>query len=215
MEDITNKGGNSINENNNNYVENMQEMEIMRSELKKLKSIIAGQQIINERMMRQAMGSGLSKERKEIRFSIIMAVSAMLVNIIVLPKVEIPIWFIISTNIFLIVAILASVYSLRKYMHINIASDNLLNAAEKIIAYKKFTIDWLKFSIPVLLIWIFLFFYILSSMIGGKEMTGMFYGGLIGLVIGTACGLKQIYNSRKRMNTILNQIKELKEENSL
>lgn len=214
MEDITNKGGNSINENNNNYVENMQEMEIMRSELKKLKSIIAGQQIINERMMRQAMGSGLSKERKEIRFSIIMAVSAMLVNIIVLPKVEIPIWFIISTNIFLIVAILASVYSLRKYMHINIASDNLLNAAEKIIAYKKFTIDWLKFSIPVLLIWIFLFFYILSSMIGGKEMTGMFYGGLIGLVIGTACGLKQIYNSRKRMNTILNQIKELKEENS-
>lgn len=214
MEDITNKGGNSINENSNNYVENMQEMEIMRSELKKLKSIIAGQQIINERMMRQAMGSGLSKERKEIRFSIIMAVSAMLVNIIVLPKVEIPIWFIISTNIFLIVAILASVYSLRKYMHINIASDNLLNAAEKIIAYKKFTIDWLKFSIPVLLIWIFLFFYILSSMIGGKEMTGMFYGGLIGLVIGTACGLKQIYNSRKRMNTILNQIKELKEENS-
>lgn len=214
MEDITNKGGNSINENNNNYVENMQEMEIMRSELKKLKSIIAGQQIINERMMRQAMGSGLSKERKEIRFSIIMAVSAMLVNIIVLPKVEIPIWFIISTNIFLIVAILASVYSLRKYMHINIASDNLLNAAEKIIAYKKFTIDWLKFSIPVLLIWIFLFFYILSSMIGGKEMTGMFYGGLIGLVIATACGLKQIYNSRKRMNTILNQIKELKEENS-
>lgn len=214
MEDITNKGGNSINENNNNYVENMQEMEIMRSELKKLKSIIAGQQIINERMMRQAMGNGLSKERKEIRFSIIMAVSAMLVNIIVLPKVEIPIWFIISTNIFLIVAILASVYSLRKYMHINIASDNLLNAAEKIIAYKKFTIDWLKFSIPVLLIWIFLFFYILSSMIGGKEMTGMFYGGLIGLVIATACGLKQIYNSRKRMNTILNQIKELKEENS-
>lgn len=214
MEDITNKGGNSINENNNNYVENMQEMEIMRSELKKLKSIIAGQQIINERMMRQAMGNGLSKERKEIRFSIIMAVSAMLVNIIVLPKVEIPIWFIISTNIFLIVAILASVYSLRKYMHINIASDNLLNAAEKIIAYKKFTIDWLKFSIPVLLIWIFLFFYILSSMIGGKEMTGMIYGGLIGLVIGTACGLKQIYNSRKRMNTILNQIKELKEENS-
>ena len=214
MKNTTNKGANSINENHNNYVENMQEMEIMRSELKKLKSIIAGQQIINERMMRQAMGSGLSKERKEIRFSIIMAVSAMLVNIIVLPKVEIPIWFIISTNIFLIVAIFASVYSLRKYMHINIASDNLLNAAEKIIAYKKFTIDWLKFSIPVLLIWIFLFFYILSSMINGKEITGMFYGGLIGLVIGTACGLKQIYNSRKRMNTILNQIKELKEENS-
>lgn len=212
MKETTNNIANSINEKKYNSTESMQEMEIMRSELKKLKSIIAGQQIVNERMMRQAMGSGLSKEKKEIRFSIIVSVTAMLVSTIVFLKVEIPIWFLLATNIFLIICIIASVFSMRKYMCINIASDNLLNAAEKIIAYKKFTTDWLKFSIPVLVIWIFLFFYILSSMISGKEIKGMIYGGLIGLIIGTACGIKQLYNSRKRMNTILNHIKELKEE---
>lgn len=188
------------------------ELETLRSEMKKLKAIIASQQIVNNRMMRNAMDTSISRERKEIRFSIIMAASASLVALALHPLVGIPMWFCLLTVAFMITAIAASIHTLRKHMSINMAEDNLLGVAQKIIAYKKFGNQWLKFSIPFLMLWLALFYKILVDKIQGELLSGAFYGGVIGLIIGSLCGFIQIYKSRKRMNNILKEIEEMKKE---
>ncbi len=102
------------------------ELETLRSEMKKLKAIIASQQIVNNRMMRNAMDTSISRERKEIRFSIIMAASASLVAMALHPLIGLPMWFCLLTVAFMITAIAASIHTLRKHMSINMAEDNLL-----------------------------------------------------------------------------------------
>ena len=49
-------------------------------------------------------------------------------------------------------------------------------------------------------------------MLGVEEARGMMYGGAVGLVIGLAFGLSHLYKSRKRMNSILEQIEEMRKE---
>ncbi|MGN0234518.1 MAG: hypothetical protein ACI4B5_08880 [Bacteroidaceae bacterium] len=193
-------------------MEEMNELENLRSEMKELRKIIAGQQIVSERMMRRAMDTNISQERKNIRFSIIAAAGGLAISMFVLPNFNVPIWFCIFTVVFMLVAITASIYSLRKHMSINMTQDNLLGVAEKIISYKKFGNNWLKFSIPTLLVWLFFFFYSLSESYGGEELKGMVYGGMVGLVIGLTLGLTHLYKSRKRMDNILKQIEEIRNE---
>ena len=196
----------------NEGMEEMKDLEALRSEMKELKEIIAGQQIVSEKMMRRAMDTNLSQEKKEVRFSIIAAAGGLTLSMFILPWLNIPTWFSIFTAAFMLIAIIASIYSLRKHMSINMTQDNLLGVAEKIISYKKFGNNWLKFSIPTLIVWLFFFFYSLVNMLGVEEARGMMYGGAVGLVIGLAFGLSHLYKSRKRMNSILEQIEEMRKE---
>ena len=57
----------------NEGMEEMKELEALRSEMNELKEIIAGQQIVIEKLIRRAMDTNLSQEKKEVRFSIIAA----------------------------------------------------------------------------------------------------------------------------------------------
>ena len=198
--------------NNNGNHEGMAELESIRHEMQDLRSLIAGQQIVSERILRRAMDTDLSQERKDIRFSILMGVTGSVIAISLFPIIGIPWWFNLLTVAFMTIAILASLYTLRKHMHINMAADNLLTVAGKIIAYKKFGYNWLKFSIPFLIVWLALFFHTLSQHLQGEELQGILCGGIVGLVIGLVCGVMYLYKSHKRLNGILRQIEEMRGE---
>ena len=213
MNKINNNKANLNYENKKNEgMEEMKELEVLRSEMNELREIIAGQQIVSEKMMRRAMDTNLSQEKKNVRFSIIAAAGGLTLSMFILPWINVPTWFCIFTAAFMITAIIASIYSLRKHMSINMTQDNLLGVAEKIVSYKKFGNNWLKFSIPTLIVWLLFFFHSLSTNFGSEEVKGMFYGGLVGLIIGLILGFTHLYKSRKRMNSILEQIEEMRKE---
>ena len=66
----------------NEGMEEMKELEALRSEMNELKEIIAGQQIVSEKMMRRAMDTNLSQEKKEVRFSIIAAAGGLTLSML-------------------------------------------------------------------------------------------------------------------------------------
>ena len=70
-----------------------QELEQMRSEMSNLKSMLKEQEIINEKLMRRAMSKSYNKERNYIRRSIAMALIAIPLYLILLPKLGMPLWF--------------------------------------------------------------------------------------------------------------------------
>ena len=80
------------------------EMEQMRSEMCELKSLLKEQEIVNEKLMRRAMNTSYSKERRNIRFSIIMAALAILLFCALHPHFGFPLWFFIITQLFFLFA---------------------------------------------------------------------------------------------------------------
>lgn len=189
-----------------------QELEQMRSEMSNLKSMLKEQEIINEKLMRRAMSKSYNKERNYIRRCIAMALIAIPLYLILLPKLGMPLWFSIVTIIFFLAAVAASVFSLRRYASEDLLTGNLLTVAEKIIKYKRFGNNWLKFSIPFLVLWVIGFFHYLSGNACSDFTHGVIYGGIVGLAVGLTLGIINYRQSMKRLNGILKQIDEMKEE---
>lgn len=190
----------------------MEEMRKLRSEMKQLRSIIADQQIVNNRIIRRGINSDLSREKKDIIFSIIAGVFTIFSSLIIFPKLNIPIWFTIYTIIFMLIAIIASIYTIMKHMNTDTVEESMLCMAEKIVSYRKFQNNWYKFSIPMLGIWFCLFFYALSNCASGYRLREMILSTVLGIVIGSIIATIKICISKNRIKRMLSQIEEMKQE---
>lgn len=188
----------------------LSDLEQMRSQMVELKSLLKEQTIVNDKMMRKAMKGDYNKMRTDIKISIAFELLAMPMMAYVLPMMALPLWFLFVTAVFLLSALVASIYSLRHYASDDLMNGNLTDVAMKIVRYKKFGIYWFFYAIPFLVFWLSSFFYLITR---GKEsefIEGVVYGGIIGGIIGATLGIVNYVQNLRRMNRILKQIKNLK-----
>ena len=185
-------------------------MEQMRSEMSELKSLLGEQEIVNDKMMRRAMSVSYGKEKKSIRISIILATAAIPPTCLLLPNLSYPVWFVAVTVLFFLIAAIASCYSLKRYASEDLMNGDLTTVAETIVKYKRFGNKWLKFSMPLLILWLvgLVYYAINAAAPGHAEM--LIAGGAMGAVAGTVLGIINYRQSKKRMKDILSQIEELK-----
>lgn len=186
------------------------ELNEMRSPFDELKSMIKGQAIVNERMIRKAMKGDYGKVRRDIKFSIIFELLAMPLLFFILPYLGLPVWFTALTAVFLLSALVASVYSLKHYAPDDLMTGNLTDVAARIVGYKRFGIYWFFYAIPFLLFWLFFFFYYVTRGQVTEFVDGVISGGVFGGVIGAGLGIANYVQNLRRMNRILRQIKEVK-----
>ncbi len=185
------------------------ELEQMRSQLSDFKATLRQQNIVNERIMRRAMAKDYSQIRREIVAVIAMAIAGAPVLWWLMPLYGQPGWFVAVTIAFFLISILASCFSLYRYASDDLLSGNLTEVAGKMIGYKRFGNNWLKFSIPFLAVWLVLFFYFTSGMTGTYGY-GIIVGGITGGLIGGVLGVRYHIKSNKRIAQLLNQIEEVK-----
>ena len=183
------------------------ELEQMRQDMNELRSLLSEQQIVNERLMRRAMSKDMGKERSTMICSIVCVLFATPIYYIYMPQWGFPMWFTLATIAFLLITAAATVWSVRRLMKESLLTGDLLVVAKHINDYKQFSIDWLKYSIPFIIVWLSFFFYYTSRNI---EYRMGFYGGIVGAVIGGAIGIYYLIQSRRRLNRILKQIEEIK-----
>lgn len=181
----------------------------MRHDMSELRSLLSEQQIVNERLMRRAMNSEMSKERRSMIFAILCAVVAVPVYYVMMPVWGVPLWFTLVTVIFLLTAAVASAYSARRLMKESLLTGDLLVVAKRINDYRRFSVNWLKFSIPFLVLWLIGFIYYASRGMNPEMRMGFFCGSMIGVVIGVVAGVCQLMSSRRRLDRILKQIEEV------
>lgn len=189
---------------------NIDELEQMRNDMNALRSLLKEQQIVNKRLMRNTMNTKMNHEKRDIRVTAAVAIILTPVYFLLMPKWGLPVWFAVFTMLFMIIAATASLWSLKKLSDNNIMSDNLVTVASRIIWYKRFGNNWLRFSIPILVIWIGFFLYYAMGDMNTEFRIGFVCGAVIGVVIGITAGLMHLRKSRRRMNGILKQIEELK-----
>lgn len=90
------------------------------------------------------------------------------------------------------------------------SSECRVQRADNCIIVSANSINWLKFGIPFIMLWLPGFMYYASRNMGAEEQNGFFCGAVVGAVIGGAIGVYYLINSRRRLNGILNQIEEIK-----
>lgn len=188
----------------------LMDLDEMRSQLGELKSMIKGQAILNERMMRKAMRGDYNKVRRDLKFSILFEVLALPLQFLILPCLGLPVWFMALTAVFILTAIAASVYSLLHYASDDLTTGNLTAVASRIVAYKRFCIYWFFYAVPFLLFWLSFFFYYVTRGQMPEFVEGVITGGVIGGVIGAGLGIANYVQNLRRINRILRQIREVK-----
>lgn len=188
----------------------LMEFDEMRSQFGELKSMLKDQHIVNEKMARRAMKGDYNRVRKDLIFAIVLEVVAIPLQVVLLPLIGMPTWYLVFTVLFLLSALVASVYSLRRYASADMISGNLTEVALGIVKYKRFELKWFLYAIPLLLVWIFFFFYYLTRGYESELVRGSVWGGIIGVIIGFTFGFINYYQNLKRMNRLLRQIKEVK-----
>ena len=186
------------------------ELEQMRHDMSELRSLLSEQRIVNERLMRRAMSKEMGKERRSVVMVAVLTIVAAPLYVLLMPQLGLPLWFVVVTIGFLVVACLASVWSVGRLLKENLITGDLLVVAQRIVEYKRVSNTWLKFSLPFLALWLVCFFCIVYNHSDLDMASGAIYGGIIGAFIGGALGVKYLIDSHRRLNDILQQIEDIK-----
>lgn len=189
----------------------LHELDDMRLQFGQLKQMLKKQTILNDKMMRRAMKGDYNKVRADLIFSIVFELLAIPLQVFLMPWLGLPLWFTLVTVAFLFSALFASVYSLRKYASDDIMTGNLTAVAAKIVRYKRFGIYWFFYAMPFLVFWLCFFFSFITKGQDSEFVEGVVWGGIIGGSIGLTLGFVNYAQNLRRMNRILQQIREVKE----
>lgn len=181
----------------------------MQRQMQQLQEKLANQKIVNDRILRNSFRTTVSQLK--IRSSIPIAMGcAGLALVPLLRYFGFSFFFLIVTEVMLLVAIVAMVLTRR---HISCLDKDLVTAASEIATFRKINVDWIKYSIPCFLVWLGLLIWDATKnvQLGGEVLYGFIGGGVIGLLIGGAIGLKNRRDLLDGSDELLAQIEELKE----
>lgn len=181
----------------------------MQEQLRQLKEKLEGQKIIDERLLRNAYRSNLGSLQKKARSEIALVIVAMVLCGSSFTLLDFPAAFIICTELMLLAALIATLVIVRWLPQMD---SDLLTASEGVARFRMAYVNWIKYSIPVLILWIaYLVYVVLNLDILPMELKYSFFGGgAIGLVIGLILGLKQRRDIISRSEELLEQIKDLR-----
>lgn len=172
----------------------------MRQQMELLKEKLNRQEIVNEQLIRKGMESRLDRLNMSRRMKRI----SMLLCLLFLPEMLVytlgmPVWFGIATMALFALALL---YHEVFMEHISANDLNRLSfkqISEKAIRLKEQGRRWLWFSIPTLIAWLGVFYYLISQHADGDpNVRYVLYGMVTGLIIGACLGTI-IYRKRQRM----------------
>lgn len=181
----------------------------MQEQLKQLKNKLDSQKIVNERILRKSCSQTASRLKFKSNLPIWFGVAAILgsFSFIVL-GISWP--FLIFTDALMLICIVATILTNR---YIPNMDRDLVTATEELRKYRKINADWIKFGIPMLLVWLgWLIWEVVKNLgLEGVERYGFLAGITVGVSLGLIIGFKLRRDQLDAADELLGQIRELKE----
>ena len=191
------------------------ELDMMRQQMATLKNKLDQQEIVNERLIQQSIGSQLRRMRfLKWRKLVIILLGMIYVPGIVFWMLDLPLWFALVTLVFFGIAAVYDFYYMNGISENNMSRQQLLDTSNRLVKMKKMNARWLWFSIPFLIVWLTIFIYLvcMQGSMNEEEMKGFLYGCGGGLVIGAVLGTMVYLRQQRSAQNLIDQIKELEEE---
>ena len=179
----------------------------MQEQMKQLKDKLDSQKIVNDRILRKSYSQTLNRLKFKANLPIIFAVLAIL-SIPSITSFGVSWWFVAFTWAMMLICIVATVIT---NAHIPRLDRDMVSSTRELTKFRKIHTDWLKISIPMLVVWIGLLLYeiLRNSEMGKIEMYGFIGGILVGVIIGGLFGLKLRRDQMDSAEDLISQIEDL------
>lgn len=183
----------------------------MRRQIALLNRKIENETLVSDRLMRRIMRTNISVVNRNYTIALCVAAFGIPYCYWAFGNIGMPVWFRLVTTAFFIVAIVYNIVTGRDMRDNNLMNEDLLEVRRKVAKARKAYHDWLKFGIPVVVVWFVGFFYLINETVQSQEL--MICGG-IGAVVGLACGLKLRSKIMRAYREIIDQIDDVAGDNN-
>ena len=191
-----------------NYMDSKELME-MKEQLSILTQKLEKETIVNERLMRRATKEKISKMQRHVLIKAIFIACAVPYTHFVSHWLGISPWLCTFTFLLLLTALFSDFL-----IHRNLRSDeamqaDLMDVRKKVLRIKQAYRDWIKYSIPILFVWIAWFAYEICQQ-PDIPQEAIFIGMGAGSIFGGIIGLLQYKKTQRNADEILQQIEDMK-----
>jgi hypothetical protein len=176
------------------------ELQEMRQQMELLKEKLNRQEVVNEQLMHKAIETKLNRLSLNRKIKRVYMIFCMLfIQWLLVEGVGLPMWFALATVAMLALSL---VYHEAFMEHIS-ASDlnrySIHEINEKAIRLKRQGARWIRIGIPILIVWLIAFIYVVQHRFE-LETEGQYilYGIGFGIIIGACLGVI-IYKKQQRM----------------
>ena len=180
----------------------------MQQQLQQLKDKLDSQKIVNERVLRKSCSMTANRLRFKSNLPILFGVAAILMSpSLYTLGVSIP--FLIFNAALMLFCIAATVLTNR---HIPSVDSDMVTAAEELSKYKKIHAEWIKFNIPMIIVWVgYLCWDLFRNGSGIDPMLryGFLAGVVAGVILGGLLGFKIRRDQLNAADDLLDQLEEL------
>jgi hypothetical protein len=182
----------------------------MQQQMQQLREKLNKEQIINERLLQKSCRQTVDRLKFKSNLPIVFAIIAILCSPAYLSFGLSP-WFLILTCVLMLVSIVATILTNR---HIPQMDKDLVTATNELTRYKKIHAEWLKYSIPALIVWLgcLIWDFLRNQTISKVEFYGFIAGISTGLILGLILGLKIRRDQLNAADELISQIEELQKD---
>ena len=182
----------------------------MQEQMQQLREKLDNQKIVNERMLKKSCNQTVNRLKFKANLPILFGVAACLL-VPSLLSLGVSTYFIIFTWALMLVCIVATVLTNR---HIPSMDKDLVTAAEELTRFKKIHAEWIKFAIPMVIVWVgFLCWDLFRNEEIDTALKYSFLAGIgTGIVLGGILGFKMRRDQLNAADELLDQIDELRRE---
>ena len=185
----------------------------MREQLATLKKQLDTQEIINDRLLKEAMSGKLSRINSQAIWIGVICLIMMPLGYLNFQRIGHSTAFCVATSaLFFIcfVAMFLSHYRLRKR---DIYSGDLVTVYTEVARMRKIYKSWHYWSIPMLIVWFGWMEYEIYINLANEDiyaLIGVSIGGIVGGIIGGIIGLRIHKRALRTAEDLLRQIEELR-----
>ena len=193
----------------------MNELNEMREQLAILKNRLEGQAIVNDRLIKEAMGRKLSVLNNNAIWMCVVCVVMIPLGYLNFQRMGLSTAFCIATaTLFLIsfVAIFVSHYRIHKN---DIFSGNLVTVYKEVARMRKIYKSWHYWSIPMVVVWFGWLEYETYLTLANEDLYALLIisaSGIFGGIIGGIVGWRIHKRTLRTADDLLHQIEELQRQ---
>ncbi len=190
-------------------MENNIELQEMREQLASFKQQLAGQKIINDKLMRRAMSEKASRLMRKKNGILVMGLIAIFVSIPIFHSFGFPPYFLIYTAAMIIFSMAMTIVYHSKVDKADFMNGNLKEAATEFKKLRNNYKQWYWIAVPVIVIYMALFYYSSLQMdIEQEILNSLMIGGSVGALIGAFIGTRINNNIINLCGEIIRDLEE-------
>jgi hypothetical protein len=185
----------------------------MREQLATLKKQLDTQEIINDRLLKDAMSRKLSSINKSAIWICAVCLIMIPFGYLNFQRLGHSAAFCIATSLLFFICFVAMFLSHYRLRKSDIRNGNLITTYTEVARMRKIYKNWHYFSIPILVVWFAWWEYEIYQTMAHEDLTMMLIisgSGIFGGVIGGIIGLRIHKRTLRTAEDLLRQIEDLK-----